>query len=102
MSSSKYSIRLLPIAEQDLQEIIFYIAADNLTAASELAERIEKNLQRLTSHPYLGKIPDDEKLSSMGYRFIIVENYLIFYTVRAKTLLIHRIIHGARDIQNLL
>lgn len=102
MSSNKYSIRLLPIAEEDLQEIISYIAADHPSSAYELAERIEKNLQRLVSHPYLGKIPDDEELARMGYRFIIIENYLVFYTLRAKTVLIHRIVHGARDIQHLL
>ncbi len=102
MSSSKYSVRLLPIAEEDLQEIISYIAAENPTAAYELADRIEKNLKYLASHPYLGKIPDDEKLSMMGYRFTVVENYLIFYTINRKTILVHRIIHGARDLQHLL
>ncbi|MBI3597237.1 MAG: type II toxin-antitoxin system RelE/ParE family toxin [Nitrospirae bacterium] len=102
MSPNRYSVRLLPIAEQDLEEIIDYIAADRPTAAYELADRIEKNLQRLASHPHLGKIPDDEKLSGMGYRFLIIEDYLIFYTVRARTVLIHRIIHGARNIQDLL
>ena len=102
MSSNKYSIRLLPIAEEDFQDIITYIAADRPTAAFELAERIEKNLRRLASHPHLGKIPDDEKLAGMGYRVIIVENYCVFYTVRSKTVLIHRIVHGARDIQHLL
>ena len=102
MSSNKYSIRLLPIAEQDLYEAVSYIAADNPTSAYELAERIEKNLQRLASHPFSGKAPEDEKLSGMGYRFVVVAEYLIFYTIRAKTILVHRIIHGARDIQRLL
>ena len=102
MSSSKYSVRLLPIAEEDLREIISYIAAENMTAAYELVDRIEKNLQHLSSHPYLGKIPDDEKLSMLGYRFTVVENYLIFHTISRKTVLIHRIIHGARDLKYLL
>lgn len=102
MSSSKYSVRLLPIAEEDFQEIIAYIAAENPTAAYELADRIEKNLEHLVFHPHLGKIPDDEKLSMMDYRFTVVENYLIFYTINRKTILVHRIIHGARDLQHLL
>jgi plasmid stabilization system protein ParE len=100
--SSKYPVRLLPIAEEDLQEILSYIAADSPASAYRFAEMIEKNLQRLSSHPHLGKIPNDEKLSGMGYRFIIVGNYLIFYTIRSKTVVVHRIIHGARDIQRLL
>jgi plasmid stabilization system protein ParE len=38
----------------------------------------------------------------MGYRFLIVDDYLIFYTISRKTVLVHRIIHGARDLQCLL
>lgn len=102
MSSSKYTVRLLPIAEEDLDGIVSYIAADRPASAYRFIETIEKSLQRLSSHPHLGKVPDDEKLSAMGYRFLILDNYLIFYTIRPKTVLVHRIIHGARDIQGLL
>ena len=98
MSSSKYSVRLLAIAEQDLQEIVSYVAGENVTAALALADRIEKDLLKLASHPYLGRIPDDDKLAGLGYRFLVVENYLIFYIVGERTVLVHRIIHGARDI----
>jgi toxin ParE1/3/4 len=98
VSSSKYSVRLLAIAEQDLQETVSYVAGENVTAALSLADRIEKDLLRLASHPYQGRIPDDDKLAGLGYRFLVVENYLIFYTVGVRTVMVHRIIHGARDI----
>lgn len=98
MSSSKYSVRLLSIAEQDLQEIASYVAGENVTAALALADRIEKDLLKLASHPYMGRTPNDGKLAGLGYRFLVVENYLLFYTVSEKTILVHRIIHGARDI----
>jgi toxin ParE1/3/4 len=102
VSSSKYSVRLLAIAEQDLQEIVSYVAGENVTASLALADRIEKDLLRLASHPYLGRILDDDKLAGLGYRFLVVENYLIFYTASEKTILVHRIIHGARDIPQML
>ena len=38
----------------------------------------------------------------MGYRFLVVQNYLIFYTVENHTIWVHRIIHGARDYLSLL
>ena len=98
MSSSKYSVRLLAIAEQDLQEIVSYVAGENVAAALSLADRIEKDLLRLAAHPYLGRMPDDDKLAGLGYRFLVVENYLIFYIVGERTVMVHRIIHGARDI----
>jgi toxin ParE1/3/4 len=98
VSSNKYSVRLLEVAEQDLQEIVSYVAGENVTAALALADRIEKDILRLAAHPYMGRIPDDDKLAGLGYRFLVVENYLIFYTVGDRTVLVHRIIHGARDI----
>lgn len=102
MSSSKYQVRLLSVAEQDLLELISYVASDNPDAALQLAERIETQLGNLVRHPYLGKIPNDQTLASLGYRVLVVENYLIFYKVRRRTVLVHRIIHGARDITSLL
>jgi len=38
----------------------------------------------------------------MGYRFLVVQNYLIFYTIEDRTIWVHRILHGARDYLSLL
>ncbi len=66
-------------------------------AASALADRIESSLLLLSSQPYLGKVPDDEYLIDMGYRYSIVDTYLIFFTIENGMILVHRILHGARD-----
>lgn len=102
MSASKYAVRLLSIAEQDLQDIVAFVAADKLPAAVALADRIENDLQRLVRHPYLGKVPNDERLATMGYRVLVIENYLVFYKIRGRTVLVHHILHGARDLPSLL
>ena len=102
MSQPEYSVRLLRIAEDDLTEIITYIAADRPSAAEKLAARIEKNLHLLARNPHLGRIPNEEELVRAGYRYLVVENYLIFYTIEGKTILVHRILHGARDYLNFL
>ena len=102
MNKPRHTVRLLRVAEDDLNEMITYISAENKAAAEIMATKIEKNLTRLSSYPYIGKIPKDEELSHLGYRFLVVENYLIFYTIEKQTILIHRIIHGARDYLKLL
>ena len=102
MNKPKCTVRVLRVAEDDFNEIVTYIAAENRAAAEIIATKIEKNLSRLSFYPYLGKIPKDEELNRLGYRFLVVENHLIFYTVEEQTILIHRIIHGARDYLNLL
>jgi len=97
MPADKYQIRLLRIAEEDFTEILKFIADDNPTAAESIATKIEKNLELLSDNPHLGRIPRDEEIRNLGYRYIIVQNYIIFYTIEEKTIFIHRILHGARD-----
>ena len=55
MPKDKYQIRLLRIAEEDLNEIISFIAADNPTAALSTADKIEKNINLLSENPKLGR-----------------------------------------------
>ncbi len=102
MKPPKHAIRLLRAAEEDLKGIMTYIALDNPSAAAALADKIEKRLSGLSSYPLLGKIPDEYELANMGYRFLVVQNYLIFYTIEEWVIWVHRIIHGARNYVSLL
>lgn len=102
MKRTNFRVRVLRVAENDLADIASYIAVDDQNAADAFLERIEKNLANLVNHPRLGRVPNDEELGKLGYRFLVVEDYLIFYTVRKKEVLIHRVIHGARNYKNLL
>ncbi len=97
MNQPKYAIRLLRAAEDDLSDIVTYIAADRPSAAEAIATKIEKNLTLLTKNPYLGRIPEEDELARLNYRYLVVDNYLIFYTIEERTIFIHRILHGARD-----
>ena len=102
MGKTEFTVRLLRIAEDDLSEIIAYIAADRPKSADAMLDRIERTLSNIAAHPHIGRIPDDDELAALSYRFLVVDNYLIFYTIEPKTVLVHRIIHGARDYLKLL
>ncbi|MHB8339225.1 MAG: type II toxin-antitoxin system RelE/ParE family toxin [Ignavibacteriaceae bacterium] len=102
MPTDKYQVRLLSIAEEDFTEIISFIAADNPTSADAIANKIEKNLELLSDNPNLGRIPREEEIRNLGYRYLIVQNYLIFYTIEEKTIFVYRILHGARNYKTLL
>ncbi|MBI3379009.1 MAG: type II toxin-antitoxin system RelE/ParE family toxin [Nitrospirae bacterium] len=54
------------------------------------------------NHPLFGRIPRDEKLKDFGYRVIIIESYLVFYIVRDKTVEIHQVIHGSRNLSDII
>jgi len=102
MSADKYQIRLLTIAEEDFTEIISFISAENPIEADAIANKIEKNLELLSENPNLGRIPREEEIRNLGYRYLIVQNYLIFYTIEGRTIYVHRILHGARNYKSLL
>jgi toxin ParE1/3/4 len=102
MPGFKYQVRFLSIAEEDFSEIVSLIAADNPSAANKIADTIEKNLNLLSENPKLGRIPRDEEIKNLGYRYLVVQNYLIFYTVEEKIIFVHRILHGARNYKALL
>jgi toxin ParE1/3/4 len=102
MKQPKYTIRLLQAAQEDFKEITTYIALDNPSAAEAIADKIEKSLSNLSTYPLIGKIPNEEELATMGYRFLVVQNYLIFYTIEDQIIWVHRIIHGAREFLSLL
>jgi len=98
----KYTVRLLSTAEQDFNEIIDYILLENTSAAISIADKIESNLQFLENNPQLGRIPDDEELLRLGYRYLIVLDYLIFYKIEDTIIIVYRILHGARNYKSLL
>lgn len=102
MPTDKYQVRLLGIAEEDFTEIVSFIAADNPTAADTIANQIAKNLELFSENPIIGRIPREEEIRNLGYRYLIVQNSLIFYTIEEKIIFIHRILHSARNYRSLL
>jgi len=99
----KYLINITEAAEQDLADIVDYIANDNPTAALELAEKIEQSILQLEEFPLIGAIPKNRRLTRKGYRILIVDNYLVFYVLlNNETIEIRRIISGKRDYKFLI
>lgn len=101
MKRPRYGVRLLRAAEDDFTELVSYVAAEKPDAAESLAQRIERSLRLLATNPYLGRVPNDAALLDLGYRYLIVQNYLIFYVIEERTIFVHRIVHGARDFLGL-
>lgn len=97
-----YEIRYLPAAQQDLLDIFEYISRDNLEAAEALLAQFDRTIANLTAHPLIGVIPKDERLQRLGYRMLVIGNYLAFYVVKKDVVQIRRVIHSLRNYQHLL
>ena len=100
--SRPFKIRYLSTAENDLDDIFDYIMRDNPSAAVFLLEKFDHSISQLAINPEIGVVPKDDRLKKLGYRMLIIGKYLVFYVVKANTVQIRRIIHGARQYSFLL
>lgn len=96
-----YSLTYLPVALNDMVEIIGYISGElkNSIAASRLSEKFIKAAEGLTDFPYSNPVYTPMRPLKHEYRKTIVDNYIMFYWVDEanKEITIARVIYGKRD-----
>jgi toxin ParE1/3/4 len=101
-----YKILRTDKAEEQLREIIFYIADDsgNVDIALGYLEKIETAINRLQEFPESGSIPRYSILKKQGYRVVVVERHLVFYKINEvdKLVIIYAIVDGRREYRNLI
>jgi toxin ParE1/3/4 len=100
--ANKYILRYLPVAVDDLISIFDWIAHNSPAHAAAFVDMLDQRIGSLRSHPLLGRVPRDEKLKNTGYRVLFIEEYVVFYVVRGKTVEIHRVIHGSRNLEDII
>jgi toxin ParE1/3/4 len=90
------SYRLSPKATADLEAIGDYIALHSPQAAAAFITRLHERWSLLATQPRSGAgsnvIP--------GVRHIVVGKYVAFYRVEGDDVLVLRVIHGHRDIED--
>ncbi|MDQ7093545.1 type II toxin-antitoxin system RelE/ParE family toxin [Desulfosporosinus sp. PR] len=102
----KYKILRTDKAEEQLREIIFYIADDSgdVDIALGYLDKIETAINRLQDFPESGSIPRYSTLKKQGYRVIIVDRHLVFYKINedAELIIIYAIVDARREYRNLI
>ncbi len=102
MDKKQYTLRFLPLFEDDLNSIVDYISTQlqNPTAANNLVNEVENAIfNRL---PYAESFEPYNSIVNHKnpYYYIKVKNYLIFYVVLDNVMEVRRIIYSHRDISN--
>ncbi|MBW6496117.1 MAG: type II toxin-antitoxin system RelE/ParE family toxin [Burkholderiaceae bacterium] len=92
-------LTLTPLAEQDLEAIGDYIAADNPTRTVSFIRELRAQCQRIAANPpgyrLRPELGDDIRSCAHG-------NYVIFFVATPEEITIIRVLHGARDIPAIL
>lgn len=102
----KYRIVRTDKADEQLREIIFYIADDsgNVDSALGYLEKLENAINQLADFPMSGNVPRYSILRRQGYRVLIAERHLVFYKIdeTKKEVVIYAVVDGRREYKNLI
>ena len=87
-----------PRAETDFVEIWQFIGRDDPRAADRQLDRIEAQCQLLASNPRLGRLRPEIAQDARAW---VVGRYLILYRAVDDGVEIVRVVHGARDMEQI-
>lgn len=96
---NQYNIRYSKEAKQDLINIKKYIKYNlqEPNIANKLITKIKKEIGKLAVNAKIYNIIDDDFIKKLEIRKIIVDNYIVFYRIKNKTIEIVRIMYGRRN-----
>lgn len=92
--------KLSPQAALDIRQIWAYIASDSLPAARRTRIQLLDACRKIAGSPGIGHRRDD--LTDKPVLFWPVGSYLIVYNPAREPVEIVRVVHGARNVPNLL
>lgn len=101
-----YYVELLPIAQSDIDAALSYIADDlcNPQAALNLHSGFSECFATLKQFPLSGTELQTNASLKRAYRWILVEHYIVLYTVddEKETVTIMRVLYGTSDYLSVL
>lgn len=104
--SDSYKVIYSPEALDDIRNIYSYIAFDLKVpdTAQGQVDRIRKEIRSLDFMPLRYAIVDWEPWRSMEMHKVLVDNFVIYYTVSTKSLTVTviRIFYGGQDAENIV
>jgi toxin ParE1/3/4 len=86
------------LAEADLETIGDHIAKDNPRRALSFVRELRDRCRAIVRYPRAAPLRPE---LGRGVRMVVFGDYLIFYRYGIGRVMIERVLHGARDIQNI-
>jgi len=101
-----YKVNVTEPAENDLRDIARYISSQLNAPMSALntVRTIRKAVSKLETNAPIYPFIRDDRLAALGYRLLVIKNYIAFYIVneKEKKVDVDRILYSRRDWQNIL
>ena len=101
MAFKEYDFELTETAESDIDATYEYIAETlgNPDAASDLADELEIQIDKICKGPETGKLVENDFLRRNDVWRILVKNYIAYYIIDAENekIVILRFVYSGRD-----
>ena len=93
--TKRYKVNLTQLAQKDLEQIYYYIAADSIYNARNFVLELEKKIYVLDTFPERHPLIAENELFATDYRHLIYKKYRLIHRISEKAVFILRVIHGA-------
>jgi len=92
-------IKISDDAYNDIEEMFSYISADNRKAAIELRKRIYTGIKGLKDFPFKYPVVQQEDApgAQRGYKYIVINPYIVFYRVLDDSIIVARVLHSRQN-----
>ena len=90
-----------PLAISDLKDIRDYIALDSPETADKYLLKLHQRALSIADFPSTGLDLSKKIRAKVKYKYVIIDDYLIFYLLTDESVRIIRVLHGSRDIKKI-
>jgi len=95
----KYKVKIYPAAKRDLNDIVNYLNTLSPQAAIRYFDLLVDKIGSLVEMQERCPFVRDVALKAKGYRYLIVESYLVFFVIKDDTVQIRRILYNKRQYE---
>lgn len=98
----KRKIKISPIAIKDMKEAKEYIKEENINAVDKFIKSIVDSIENLAEFPELGMELSKKIEFKTDYRYLIVDEYIIFYKYNTEVVFVYRVLSSKRDYMKII
>lgn len=99
---AQFKVEITSIAEADVAEIWDYIAQDSPFNANAFINKLSEQIETLENFPERSPLIAENRILGTAFRHLIYGHYRTIFRIAGRTVIILRVIHGARLLDSKL
>jgi toxin ParE1/3/4 len=92
-------VNLTQHAQEDLEHIFYYVAADSEDNAADFILELEEKVYSLEHLPNRNPLIPENEYFKTDYRHLIFKKYRIIYRILENSVFVLRILHGTKLLE---